>query len=180
MEEKLVEEIAKNKALAEIGRLIGENFAQCEAFQEERRKLLKEIETVSQANMELREAAEAREAVLQEQMNDQEKNFHSVVADRAELLEENESLRRLVSVLELDKEKVRTETEDMVSKTVEAVKVSEKATIKLLENETIRIMGYVGSLKDKMVALECSVDRLKRSEKLNDRENSNNNKILDG
>jgi len=172
VEEKLVEEIAKNKALAEIGRLIGENFAQCEAFQEERRKLLKEIETVSQANMELREAAEAREAVLQEQINAQEKNFHSVVAERAELLEENESLRRLVRVLELDKEKVRTETEDMVSKTVEAVKVSEKATIKLLENETIRIMGYVGSLKDKLVALECSVDRLKGSEKLNDGENS--------
>merc|ERR1719153_1775705 len=60
----------------------------------------------------------------------------------------------------------------MVSKTVETVKVSEKSTIKLLENETIRIMGYVGNLKDKMVALECSVDRLKRSEKLNDRENS--------
>merc|ERR1719153_442448 len=172
VEEKLVEEIAKNKALAEIGRLIGENFVQCEAFQEERRKPLKEIETVSRANMDLREAAEAREAVLQEQINAQEKNFHSVVADRAELLEENESLRRLVSVLELDKEKVRTETEDMVSKTVETVKVSEKATIKLLENETIRIMGYVGSLKDKMVALECSVDRLQRSEKLNDRENS--------
>merc|ERR1719153_761596 len=56
----------------------------------------------------------------------------------------------------------------MVSKTVETVKVSEKATLKLLENETNRIMGYVGSLKDKMVALECSVDRLKRSENLND------------
>merc|ERR1712179_440949 len=93
-------------------------------------------------------------------------------ADRAELLEENESLRRLVSILELDKEKVRTETEDMVSKTLETVKLGEKATLKLLGSETIRIMGYVGSFKDKIVALECSVDRLKRSEKLNDRENS--------
>merc|ERR1712179_447769 len=93
-------------------------------------------------------------------------------ADRAELLEENESLRRLVSILELDKEKVRTETEDMVSKTLETVKLGEKSTLKLLGSETIRIMGYVGSFKDKIVALECSVDRLKRSEKLNDRENS--------
>jgi len=172
VEEKLAEEIAKNKALAEIGRLIGENFAMEKTFQEERRNLLREIETISNANIELRESAEAREAVLQEQINGQEKDITSAVADRTALLEENESLRRLVSILELDKEKVRTEMEEMVTKTVKMVKIKEKANLELLEDETQRMMGYVGRLENKIVTLNYSVDKLKRTVKVDDGENS--------
>jgi len=177
VEEKLAEEIAKNKALAEIRRLVDKNIAMSEAFQEERRNLQREIETVSHSNMELREAAEAREAVLQEQINDLERNFRGAVTDRTTVLEENESLRRLVSILELDKEKVRTETADMVTKAVKMVKFQENSTSKLLENETLRVMGYVDSLEKKIVALNGSVDRLKRSEKIYDRENITDSKL---
>jgi len=178
VEEKLAEEIAKNKALAEIGRLIGENFAMDKTFQEERRNLLREIETISHANTEIKEAADAREAVLQELIIGQEKDFQSAVADRTALLEENESLRRLVSILEQDKEKVRTEMDEIVTQTVKMVKATEKANLKLLEDETHRMMGYIGSLENKIVALNCSVERLKRSEKVNDEEKSTDSKSL--
>ena len=165
VEEKLAEEIAKNKAFAEIRRLIDESISMGEAFEEERRNLLRESETIALANVEIREAAEAREAVLQKYINDLEKDLNSAEANRIAVLEENESLRRLVNILELDKDKARTETEDTVSKVVKMMKDKEEATLQMLEKGTISVMGYIDSLEKKMVAMSCSVDGLKRSEK---------------
>ena len=126
---------------------------------------MRESETIALANVEIREAAEAREAVLQKYINDLEKDLNSAEANRIAVLEENESLRRLVNILELDKDKARTETEDTVSKVVKMMKDKEEATLQMLEKGTISVMGYIDSLEKKMVAMSCSVDGLKRSEK---------------
>ena len=182
--EKLAEEIAKNKALGEVRRLIDENTAMGEAFKEEKRNLLREYEMIALANVEIREAAEAREAVLQEQINDMEKDLNSAEDNRIAVMEENESLRRLVNILEVDKNKTRTATEAMVSNIVKMVKDKEEASLKMLGNDASRVKGYIESFEKKIAALSCSVDRFKRSEKVNgkqtlvdDEENSADNKL---
>ena len=93
-------------------------------------------------------------------------------------------MRRLVNILELDKDKARTETEGTVSKVVKMMKDKEEATLQMLEKGTISVMGYIDSLEKKMVAMSCSVDGLKISEKLSknrplvdDTENSKDNKL---
>ena len=170
VEEKLIEEISKKKALAEVNSLVEQNSSMREAFIKERNRLLEDIQTLNLSNMELREASEAREHMLQMQIDELQKTLDEEVHSRNSVLEQNNYLNRLVKCVEDEKEKsvaslavARMEWKEQIVQAADMVKVHEETSLHMLEKEKMKMMRSVKAMEERLESLSSTADTLREN-----------------
>merc|ERR1719318_633345 len=170
VEEKLIEEIAKKKALAEVTSLVEQNRTMRDAFLSERKRLLEDVQTLNQSNMELREASEAREQMLQMQIAELQAALNEEVHNRDSVQNQNNHLKRLIKCVEDEKEKLvdslsaaRLEWSEQIAQTADMVKVHQETSLQMLEKEKMKMMRNVESVEERLESLSSTADMLREN-----------------
>merc|ERR1719318_2410981 len=170
VEEKMIEEIAKKKALAEVTSLAEQNRSMREAFLSERKRLLEDVETLNQSNMELREASEAREQMLQMQIDELQAALNEEVHTRDSVQNQNNRLKRLIKCVEDEKEKLvdslsaaRMERREQIARAADMVKVHQETSLQMLEKEKMKMMRNVDSVKERLESLSSTAEMLREN-----------------
>merc|ERR1719318_995944 len=170
VEEKLIEEIAKKKALAEVTSLAEQNRSMRDAFLSERKRLLEDSETLNQSNMELREASEAREQMLQMQIDELQAALNEEVHSRDSVQNQNNHLKRLIKCVEDEKEKLvdslsaaRKERSEQIAQAADMVKVHQETSLQMLEKEKVKMMRNVDSVEERLESLKSTAEMLREN-----------------
>merc|ERR1719318_1859343 len=170
VEEKLIEEIAKKKALAEVTSLAEQNRNTRDAFLSERKRLLEDVQTLNQSNMEFREASEAREQMLQMQIDELQAALNEEVHSRESVQNQNNDLKRLIKCVEDEKEKLvaslsaaRMEGSEQIAQAADMVKVHQETSLQMLEKEKMKMMRNVDSVEERLESLKSTADMLREN-----------------
>merc|ERR1719341_566034 len=108
------------------------------AYLTEKKRLLEDFLSLNQSNMELREVFEARDNMLQIQIDELKTSLAGEVNSRNVLLEQNENLNRLVKSIEYDKKNADATTMELKQQLGEAaalVKDHDNKALEMLERE---------------------------------------------
>jgi len=167
--EKLGEEIAKNKALAEVSCLVDRNRILSEAFLTEKSRWLQDIQILNESITELRKVSKTRETLLQLEVDDLGIKLHQEIADNGSVQAENGYLNRLVKCIECDKEKVATEFEVertgwkvQIAEAGRMVKFHENVALEMLGKEREKMLRCTMSMEERLQSLGCTAEDMKK------------------
>merc|ERR1719318_1196167 len=115
--------------------------------------------------MELREASEAREQMLQMQIDELQAALNEEVHSKDSVQHQNNHLKRLIKCVEDEKEKLvvslstaRMERSEQIAQAADMVKVHQETSLQMLEKEKMKIMRNVKSVEERLESLSSTAD----------------------
>merc|ERR1719318_795822 len=120
--------------------------------------------------MELREASEAREQMLQMQIDELQAALNEEVHSKDSVQHQNNHLKRLIKCVEDEKEKLvdslsaaRLEWSEQIAQAADMVKVHQETSLQMLEKEKMKMMRNVESVEERLESLSSTADMLREN-----------------
>merc|ERR1719318_704406 len=120
--------------------------------------------------MELREASEAREQMLQMKIAELQAALNEEVLSRDSVENQNNHLKRLIKCVEDEKEKLvvslsaaRLEWSEQIAQAADMVKVHQETSLQMLEKEKMKMMRNVESVEERLESLNSTADMLREN-----------------